>query len=141
VDTKRRPQTIAGLGPLELGFEISTTAYYLDHNDNERETADMVREVIDRMRYALARCFIFGEIELVHDGKLADEDWEVVERVRDALPVGYVKITPSLTAEACLRQEQRDAGLDAWLEEMGEFMEAQQEHPDENITLGEARKR
>jgi hypothetical protein len=129
------------LGPVELGFEISVTAYDLDDNDNAREDADMVREVIDAMRLALARCFIFGKMEFVHGGMIDDEGWEAVEKVRDALPEGYLEITPALAAEACLRQEEREAAMDAWLESVGELMEAQKRHPDENITLGEAAER
>jgi hypothetical protein len=123
------------LGPVELGFEISTTAY--DDDDFERGPADMVREVIDQMRLALARCWIFGRVDLMGDD-LGTEDWQVVEKVRDALPEGYLEITPALTAEACLRQKERDAATGAWLEALGDFMKAQQERPDENITLGDA---
>ncbi len=126
------------LGPVELGFEISVTAY--DADDYERESADMVREVIDQMRHALARCFIFGKMRLMGDG-LDAEEWGVVEKVRNALPGGHLEITPALAAEACLRQQERDAALGAGFEKMLEFMEAQQERSDENITFGEAVKR
>jgi hypothetical protein len=134
------------LGLIELGFEVSATAYdqddkLLDNEDNEGVVADLVREAIDRLRYALARCFIFGKMELINDGLTDEEDWEVIEKVWDSLPESYFEITPALAAEACIRQEKRDAAFGAWLEQLGEFMEAQQKHPDENITLGEAEER
>jgi hypothetical protein len=126
------------LGFVELGFEISTTVY--DDDDAEREPADMLREVIDQMRLALARCLIFGRMSLMGE-HLDAEDWQVVEKVRDALPAGYLEITPTLTAEACVRQEERDAAIGAFLESMVEAIEAQQQHPDENITWREAAER
>jgi hypothetical protein len=126
------------LGVTELGFEIRATAY--DNDDAEREPADMVRAVIDRMRHALARCFIFGKMDLM-DGGLDEQEWAVVEKVRDALPEGYLEITPALAVEACLRHEERDAAVAEWVETMTDFIEMQQERPGENITLRDAVKR
>lgn len=145
------------LGPTELGFDVSFTAHEDLEDDDDARTVEeivqeikdaevvtevideaVVRELIDGIRFALARCCIFGKIELVNDGFVGDRDWKVVEKVRDELPAEYFEITPALFVEACSRQEEKDAALGAFLEQVGELLKSQQQHEDEDVTVGEA---
>jgi hypothetical protein len=129
-------------GHVALGFEISVTAFAYDPEDEEKDrpVAEVATELIEGMRHALARCFIFGEMRLVNDLGLEDEDWKVFQEVWDALAKeeGYFEITPLLTVEACKRQVEQDEATGEFLEYIGELMESQQRHEGENITFGEA---
>ncbi len=93
------------VGVADLGFEISVRAFHEYEDDPDKAATAL--EAIDRLRYPLARCCVFGRMQLIKEMATA-EDWEIVEKVWDELPEDYFEITPALTAEACRRQTHRD---------------------------------
>jgi hypothetical protein len=53
---------------------------------------------MEKMRYALARCLIFGRMRLVLE-RGSDEAQALTERVWSELPEGFFEITPALAEE------------------------------------------
>jgi hypothetical protein len=129
------------LGMRKLGFEVSATVH-LDDGDLEEPPYEAIfRELLDAVRLALARCCLFGTMEVFNDGWVDDEEWKIAEKVLEELPDSYFEITPALTKEALLIEAERDEALGKWLDAMGELLHSQQNYEGENISLGEAHHR
>ena len=115
------------LGVTDLGFDLRVRSTYDDEDENySEETA--IREVMEKMRCALARCFIFGRMRLVLE-RGSDEEQALIERVWSELPEGFFEITPALT-------EERDQALlgaigraDAFTNTLARPEDAEEERP------------
>jgi hypothetical protein len=115
------------LGVTDFGFELCVRSTY-DREDDNYSDEIAIREVIEKMRYALARCFIFGRMRLVLE-RGSDEAQALTERVWSELPEGFFEITPALT-------EERDQALfgairraDAYTSTLSRLEDAEEERP------------
>jgi hypothetical protein len=135
-------------GPVELGFELTVSAidldYYEDAYDERtpeqqaQKIEELVREVLEGMRLALARCFLFGKMRPGTSGMLDEQTDRALDKVLAEKDEEYFLITLRLTQTALQEQANRDEAFMGFLNHMGELMESQQASPDENITIGEA---
>jgi hypothetical protein len=85
------------LGVTDLGFDLCVRSTY-DREDDNYSDEIAIREVMEKMRYALARCLIFGRMRLVLE-RGSDEAQALTERVWSELPEGFFEITPALAEE------------------------------------------
>lgn len=85
------------LGVTDLGFDLCVRSTYDREDDNYCDEI-AIREVMEKMRYALARCLIFGRMRLVLE-RGSDEAQALTERVWSELPEGFFEITPALAEE------------------------------------------
>jgi hypothetical protein len=85
------------LGVTDLGFDLCVRSTY-DREDDDYSDEIAIREVMEKMRYALARCLIFGRMRLVLE-RGSDEAQALTERVWSELPEGFFEITPALAEE------------------------------------------
>ncbi len=85
------------LGVTDLGFDLCVRSTY-DREDDNYSDEIAIREVMEKMRYALARCLIFGRMRLVLE-RGSDEAQALTEKVWSELPEGFFEITPALTEE------------------------------------------
>ena len=85
------------LGVTDLGFDLCVRSTY-DREDDNYSDEIAIREVMEKMRYALARCLIFGRMRLILE-RGSDEAQALTERVWSELPEGFFEITPALAEE------------------------------------------
>ena len=135
----------AVLGSTDLGGEISVELPEYAFGDEEEGappygSVEMWKMLLTQMRAMLARCMVFGEIDPLWDGP-TEEGHKEFSQATDELGDDFFEITPAVALEALRARARADEASMRALEQLGEFMEAQQSHPDENITLSEAMKR
>jgi hypothetical protein len=109
------------LGAADLGFELRVTAFHYEEEEDP-DVSSWIRELLDKMRLALARCFIWGEMVPYSDLR-EDEDKETFKKVLNALPEGYLDITPALSMEALAAQSEQDAAFVSGITKLTRLME------------------
>jgi hypothetical protein len=135
------------LGAVDLGGEIVVRLYeYGEYGDEDGEldpdppdgSVGMWKMLLTQMRDMLARCLMFGRMHPMWRGSEEEEGYKEFNQAAAELGEDFFNTTPG-TAVAALRERAReDENTRAFWEGLGRFMEAQQERPDENITLGDA---
>lgn len=111
------------LGAPQLGFELRTQVSVLDYEDDEDPDLEaMLRQVLDGMRLALARCFIWGKMVLTPDD-LSEAAQQGFNKALAGLPEEYLRITPALSLKACVGQAERDARFTVGLKLLGNLMQ------------------
>lgn len=135
-----------GIGDVDLGAEIVVrlSEYEFegaDEPDQPYGSVGMWRMLLTRMRDVLASFMLLGEMRPAWDGSAEDEGYGEFGQAVDELGERFFKVTPEVAVEA-IRRRAREAEAGAQgLAALGEFMQAQQARPDEDITLGEAKRR
>src|SRR5215216_3228531 len=109
----------------------------------EGDRAETWKRVMRDLRHGLALAVRFGTMELVFDSDAAldEEDKRFAVAAFDALTEEERTITEEDVARAHEEEARRAMRTAAFFGRLGEFTEAQQQHPDENITIGEAAER
>ena len=96
------------------------------------------------MRDFLARCMILGEMNVVAGNGLLDTDEHdraTLKEVLKSLPEDFFEITVPKALASLRARAENDRAVAEGISNLLEMMEAQQSHPDGNITLGEATRR
>jgi hypothetical protein len=149
-------ETLAGyINTVDLGGTISVTLLQymgddpdkLDEDDPPFGSVGMWKMLITEMRDMLARCFVLGEMKMGGDGRLGfqldkEDEKNIDQAFRELADDDLtIKITPTLAVEALQVRARHEQAVTDGMERLVELMEAQQDHPDENITLREAMRR
>jgi hypothetical protein len=143
------------LGAVDLGGTISVNLLQymgddpdkLDEDDPPFGSVGMWKMLINKMRDMLARCFVFGEMKMGGGGWLGfqldkEEEKNLDQAFRELADDDLtIKVTPTLAVETLQVRARHEQAVTDGIERLVELMEAQQDHPDENITLREAMQR
>jgi hypothetical protein len=143
------------LGAVDLGGTISVNLLrYMSDDPDELSEDDppsgsvgMWKKLIIEMRDMLARCFVFGEMKIGGGGWLSrqldkEEEKNIDQAFRELADDDLtIKITPALAVETLQVRARHEQAVTDGIESLVEFIRAQQDHPDENINLGEAMQR
>lgn len=142
-----------GLGGMDLGgtIRVDLVRYAFGDEDLYKDdppdgSVGMWTMLLTEMRDMLARCFLFGQMRVVSDtlGRSLDEEEEknLDQAISELGDEDFsIRITPGLALNALLGRDREERAVRDGLMALVGFIEAQQDHPDEDITLEDATKR
>jgi hypothetical protein len=114
---------------------------YCDENDVVEDTEPKWREAFVGMRHSLALCMRVGRMVIAAHDLWERDEWGPANRAFDSLSEGERRITFADIRRAFEEENRAQANTAAFWHRLEEWWDAQRNHPDEDLGIGEALER